>query len=266
MIAIFAGVIILIILVILIVYYMSTPAVNTTAATAATALPPTPSPPPVASLTQMPGITFSNISIASDGTIAGCNSAGNISYYSNSQWTTVPSGTLATLCVQNANSLYGCNAGQNIYSTSDWQHWNLISGAASQISVANDGTMMCIGTGGQMYQNTGAAGSAVNWTQITGVLGQISVGSATNICGILNGQLSSWNGSVWTQIAGNYKWVACTSDGNIWSIDSSGNVLLYVANGQWHTMYASSPIVQISAQNGTNIVGLDASGNVYKNF
>jgi virginiamycin B lyase len=101
------------------------------------------------------------------------------------------------------------------------------------------------------------------WTQMSGNLAQVSVGSATQMWGVqANQQVWQWSGSGWTQILGQQLVdVSVGSDGTVWGVNASGQIYRR-DNNNWTLIPGG--LVQISVGSATNVWGVNASDQIYR--
>jgi hypothetical protein len=197
------------------------------------------------------------VSVGSDGTVWGVNTANNIYRYAGNQWQQIP-GALRQISVGNANNVWGVNAAGNIYFWTG-SAWQQVAGALTNVSVAPDGTVWGVNSAGNIYRRSGST-----WQQIPGALVQISVGSASIVWGVnAAGNIYRWTGSTWQQIPGALTCVAAASDGTVWGVNSAGNIYRYNSGSNNWTMTAGG-LSEISVGAAPLIWGVNSAGNIYQ--
>lgn len=139
---------------------------------------------------------------------------------------------------------------------------NIIQGSALQCEIGADETFMVVNQLNSLYLLTESG-----WQLINDNIKQVSVASGSYIVGVSSdGKLFKYSKNIWTNIAGSYKFACCGFDGSIWAIDANGNLLLYISDGQWHTVAPATNYVQVRALSKTQILTVDSNGKAYKNF
>jgi sugar lactone lactonase YvrE len=212
---------------------------------------------------QVPG-SLSQVSVGSDGTVWGLNSAGQI-YMFNPQtqtWQQAP-GLLTQIAVGANGSIWGLNAAGQIYRYDpSTQSWDEIPGALSQIAVGADGDVWGINSSAQVYHFNAASET---WTQIPGALAQIAVGYDGAVWGISpTQQIYRFNPGTqgWQQIPGSLKQIAVGADGDVWGINNAGQIYHFnTLTQRWHNTPGS--LAQIAVGSASNVWGLDATGSIW---
>jgi uncharacterized repeat protein (TIGR03803 family) len=212
---------------------------------------------------QEPG-SLSELSVGSDGTVWGLNSAGQ-PYMFNPQtqtWLQAP-GLLTQIAVGSSGVVWGLNAAGQIYRYDpSSQGWDQIPGILSQIAVGSDGDVWGINAGSQIYHFNA---STQTWVQIPGALAQIAVGYDGAVWGLNAAhQIFRYNPGTqnWQQVGGLLKQVAVGGDGDIWGINSAGQTFHFNAlSQQWQNTSAS--LNQIAVGSASNVWGLDAAGGIW---
>ena len=106
------------------------------------------------------------------------------------------------------------------------------------------------------------AAAFAGWTQMSGNLAQVSVGSASQMWGVqANQQIWQWNGSGWTQIPGYMVCVSVGADGTVWAVNANQEIFRR-DGGNWTKVPGS--LVQISVGNAGNVWGVDASDHIFR--
>jgi virginiamycin B lyase len=208
---------------------------------------------------------LSDISVASDGTVWGVNSAGDIYKYvgGTAPWKPVP-GALKVVAVGAAANTWGLNAAGDIYKyVGGSTGWEKIAGVLSDISVASDGTVWGVNRAGDIYKY---AGGTAGWQQVPGALKTVAVGSATNIWGVnsAGGIYKYAGGSVgWEKIPGVLSDISVASDGTVWGVNSSGDIFNYVGGtAAWQQVPGALKIIAVGS--ATNVWALDSAGDIYE--
>jgi hypothetical protein len=212
---------------------------------------------------QMAG-SLSQISVGSDGTVWGLNSAGQ-PYMFNPQtqtWLQAP-GFLTQITVASSGVVWGLNAAGQIYRYNPTtQNWGQIPGILSQLAVGSDGDVWGINAGSQIYHFNAATQT---WVQIPGTLAQLAVGYDGAVWGInASQQVYRFNPGTqnWQQVGGLLKRVAVGADGDVWGINSAGQTFHFNAlSQQWENTGAS--LAQLAVGSATNVWGLDAAGGIW---
>jgi len=177
---------------------------------------------------QVPGL-LSQISVGSDGTVWGLNSAGQI-YMFNSQtqtWQQVP-GLLAQIAVGSSSFVFGLNGAGQIYRyDASSQGWDQIPGILSQLAVGCDGDLWGINSGAQVFHfNSGQQ----TWVQVPGALAQLAVGADGTVWGLNNAnQIWRFNAQKqsWDSIAGQLTQISVGADAVVWGVNASGQTYEY---------------------------------------
>lgn len=113
--------------------------------------------------------------------------------------------------------------------------------------------------------------------QVSTILKQVSVGSATLLWGVdaqqniyqftTSGTYTFGTGSGWTQtqITGKLVQVSVASDGTVWGINTAGsNIFHYTGGNNAWTQIGAGGLAQISVGSASNIWGVNAAGLIYK--
>jgi hypothetical protein len=212
---------------------------------------------------QVPGL-LSQISVGSDGTVWGLNSAGQ-PYMFNSQtqtWQQAP-GLLTQITVASSGVVWGLNAAGQIYRYDpSSQGWDQIPGILSQLAVGSDGDLWGMNSSSQIFHFNAATQT---WVQIPGALAQLAVGYDGAVWGLNAAQqVYRFNPGTqnWQQVAGLLKRVAVGADGDVWGINSAGQSYHFnTLSQQWQNTGAS--LKQIAVGSASNVWGLDAAGGVW---
>jgi len=212
---------------------------------------------------QAPG-SLSQISVGSDGTVWGLNSAGQ-PYMFNSQtqtWQQAP-GLLTQVTVASSGVVWGLNAAGQIYRYDpSSQGWDQIPGILSQLAVGSDGDLWGMNSSSQICHFNA---STQTWVQIPGALAQIAVGYDGAIWGLnASQQVYRFNPGTqsWQQLSGLLKRVVVGGDGDAWGINSAGQTFHFnTLSQQWQNTGAS--LAQLAVGSATNVWGLDAAGGVW---
>jgi hypothetical protein len=212
---------------------------------------------------QVPG-SLSQVSVGSDGTVWGINSAGQIYMFNPlmQTWVQAP-GLLTQIAVGSSGVIWGLNAAGQIFRYDPAsQSWDQIPGILSQIAVGSDGDVWGVNTSGQVYHFDS---SQQNWVEIPGALAQIAVGYDGVVWGINSAQqVYRFNPGTqnWQQVAGLLKQVAVGGDGDVWSINSAGQTYHFnTLSQQWQNTGAS--LAQLAVGSASNVWGLDSAGGVW---
>jgi len=224
---------------------------------------------------KMPGL-LKQISIGSDGTIMGVNIHLQIFRWNGDDWSSVNpnTGRLLQVSVGNANNIWGVSENDAVFKWNDnnWSQVDPTDGRLKQVSVGSDGTVWGVNANHELYKYSN------NYLFIDHGFSQISVGSASNICGIQSGkvyklnvpssQATADNIGQWTHIPGPplFKYVDISADGDMWAIDTNNNIYRYIceSDGSGYWLLVSSPdgqLTQIESNNGI-VVGVN-SGSSY---
>ena len=217
---------------------------------------------------QMPG-SLHQISVGTDGSIWGINSADSIFFY-NSQtqaWQMVP-GWLSQIAVGAKGYIWGLNSEGNIYRFDPaTQNWDSIPGSLSQIAVGADGDVWGINSDQSVYHYVWAA---QGWEYIPATLTQIAVGFDGAVWGL--GSAGNSNGldiyrfnvgtRLFEQVPGELSEIAVGADGDVWGLNAESSIYHFNTLVQnWEQIPGS--LSQISVGSATNVWGLNSSGNVY---
>jgi sugar lactone lactonase YvrE len=212
---------------------------------------------------QMPG-SLSQISVGSDGTVWGLNSAGQ-AYFFNPQtqtWQQAP-GSLTQIAVGASGIVWGLNAAGQIYRYDPaTQSWDQIPGTLSQIAVGSDGDVWGINASSQVYHFNSATET---WTQIPGALAQVAVGYDGAIWGINAAQqIYRFNPGTqaWQQIPGAVKQIAVGADGDVWGINNAGQVYHFNTLSQ-HWDNTPGSLAQIAVGSASNVWGINSTGAIW---
>jgi hypothetical protein len=212
---------------------------------------------------QVPGLLF-QISVGSDGTVWGLNSAGQ-AYFFNPQtqtWQQAP-GLLTQIAVGASGFVWALNAAGQIYRYDPaTQSWDQVPGTLSQIAVGSDGDVWGINASSQVYHFNAATET---WTQIPGALAQIAVGYDGAIWGINAAQqIYRFNPGTqnWQQIPGALKRIAVGADGDVWGINNAGQIYHFnTLSPHWDNTPGS--LAQIAVGSASNVWGIDATGAIW---
>jgi hypothetical protein len=158
---------------------------------------------------QVPG-SLSQLSVGSDGTVWGLDSAGQ-PYMFNPQtqtWQQAP-GLLTQITAASSGVVWGLNAAGQIYRYDpSSQSWDQIAGILSQLAVGSDGDVWGMNSRSQIYHFNAATQT---WVQIPGALAQLAVGFDGAVWGInASQQVYRFNPGTqnWQQVGGLLKQVA----------------------------------------------------------
>jgi hypothetical protein len=207
---------------------------------------------------------LSQVSVGSDGTVWGINSAGQ-AYMFNPQtqtWQQAP-GLFTQIAVGASGFVWALNAAGQIYRYDPaTQGWDQIPGALSQIAVGSDGDVWGINASSQIYHLNSATHT---WTHIPGALAQIAVGYDGAIWGINAAQqIYRFNPGTqtWQQMPGALKQVAVGADGDVWGINNAGQIYHFnTLTQRWNNTPGS--LAQIAVGSGSNVWGIDATGAIW---
>jgi hypothetical protein len=219
---------------------------------------------PTSAWQQMPG-ALSQVSVGSDGTVWGINSAGQV-YMFNPQtqtWQQAP-GLFTQVAVGSSGFVWALNAAGQIFRYDPTlQGWDQIPGTLSQIAVGSDGDVWGINSSAQVYHFNSATQT---WSQIPGALAQIAVGYDGAIWGINAAQqVYRFNPGTqnWQQIPGALKRVAVGADGDVWGINNAGQTYHFNSLSQgWDN--APGSLAQIAVGSASNVWGIDAAGAIWR--
>jgi hypothetical protein len=212
---------------------------------------------------SVPGL-LSQISVGSDGTVWGLNSAGQ-TYMFNSQtqtWQQAP-GLLTQITAASSGVIWGLNAAGQIYRYDPAsQSWDQIPGILSQLAVGSDGDVWGMNSSSQIYHFNAASQT---WVQIPGALAQLAVGYDGAVWGLNAAhQIFRFNPGTqnWQQVAGLLKRVAVGADGDAWGINSAGQTFHFnTLSQQWQNTGAS--LAQLAVGSASNVWGLDSGGGIW---
>jgi GH43 family beta-xylosidase len=149
-----------------------------------------------------------------------------------------------------------------------------VAGGANNISVGADGTVIAVAPDNRVWRYTGSG--SLPWTEITGgLLTRVAVRSANDLWGrATNGTIWRYNGSSWSNIAGNGTDIAAGADGSVWRTDPigtyawTGGTSTTDPNVNWTLVSGSSPsgaalVNQVSGKSPTDIWGVDSSTRIW---
>jgi hypothetical protein len=212
---------------------------------------------------QVPG-SLSRISVGSDGTVWGLNSAGQVWMFNpqTHTWQQIP-GLLTQIAVGSSGVIWGLNAAGQIYRYDpSSQNWVQIPGILSQIAVGADGDVWGINAGSQVFHFNAATQT---WVQVPGLLTQLAVGYDGAVWGLnMSQQVYRFNPGTqsWQQVAGLLTQVAVGGDGDVWGINSAGQAYHFnTLSQQWQNTGAS--LAQLAVGSASNVWGLDSAGNTW---
>jgi hypothetical protein len=179
----------------------------------------------IGEFTQVPG-SLAQISVGSDGSVWGINSAGQI-YWSNPQtqhWQHIL-GQLAQVAVASDGAVWGINSAQQVYRfNAQTQGWDPIPGLLTRIAVGSAGVVWGINSSQQIFRfDPGTQG----WDQIPGSLVQIAVGADGSVWGLnVQEQIFSFDPQTqgWDQIPGLLTQIAVGSANAVWGINDQQQV------------------------------------------
>jgi GH43 family beta-xylosidase len=149
-----------------------------------------------------------------------------------------------------------------------------VPGGLTNVSAASDGTVVGVAPDNRVWQYTGSG--SLPWTEITGkALTRLAVRSANDIWGLdSSGSIWRYNGSSWSQIAGNAFDIAAGADGSVWATASggtyqwSGGTSTTTWQSNWNLVAGSAPggthlVQQVSGRSATDLWGVDSSTNIW---
>jgi virginiamycin B lyase len=100
------------------------------------------------------------------------------------------------------------------------------------------------------------------WTQIPGQLKQISVGNASRVWGVNDGNyIYYWSGSSWINVPGRLKQVSVGNDGTVWGINP--NNAIYRRDGSNWVQIPGS-MAQVAVGNANCVWALNSSNAIYR--
>jgi len=236
------------------------------------------------SWTQIEG-GLKHISVGSDGTIWGVNSADEIwRYNDNNQWTKIYGG-LSQISVGSASEIYGVNSAGNIFkltvpssqATSTDATWIQIEGGLKHISAGSDGTVWGVNSADEIWRYDGNNA----WTKIYGGLSQISVGSSDHIAGVnSNGDIfklavsssqATTIENIWTFIENPnniiFKHVDISEEGDMWAIDVNDKIYRYICGDGSDSEYWQliiGGLKQIEVNNNGIVIGVNSNDNIWQ--
>ena len=208
---------------------------------------------------------LSQVSVGSDGTVWGINSAGQ-AYFFNPQtqtWQQAP-GLFTQIAVGASGLVWALNAAGQIYRYDPaTQSWDQVPGALSQIAVGSDGDVWGISSSGQVYHFNPAT---QNLVQIPGTLAQIAVGYDGAVWGTSAAQqIFRFNPGTqsWQPMPGALKQIAVGADGDVWGINNAGQVYHFnTLTQRWNNTPGS--LAQIAVGSASNVWGIDATGAIWR--
>jgi hypothetical protein len=137
------------------------------------------------------------------------------------------------------------------------QPWTNITGSLKYVSVGSDATVWGVNANDRIFQRNGTS-----WTLIPGALNQISVGNAANVWGVnANDEIFQRTGSTWTRVAGALKHVAVGSDGTVWGVNA-GNQIFRRSGASWTLVPGS--LKQVSVANAGLVWGVNANDEIFR--
>jgi hypothetical protein len=203
---------------------------------------------------------LTQISVGFGGAVWGINSKQQIFNFNPSTqlWTLIP-GALTQIAVGSANAVWGINASGQVYQYTGGK-WNQRSGVtAVQIGVAPDGTVWALNAQQQIYSYNSQTQS---WTLVSGLLTNISVGSATVIWGINSSEdIYSYNTQtkIWDLEPGLLKQLGVGPDGVPWGFNNAGTVYEFnLSTGNWNQI-SGSTLTAISVGADEAVWGLNGT-------
>jgi hypothetical protein len=200
-----------------------------------------------------------NFSAAVDGTL--CTNGSRLAGYSVWAPIAIPNRGLDSIAISAHELYFEQNAGYVQWSGSQWTR--IAAGTMRSISAASDGTMWGVDQANNVYAWNGSG-----WTQQSGTMQKVAVGSAQQIAGLdTNGSLFFMSNGAWTPIAsptsGAMLDVGLGSDGALAAIDSSNVLWTRVPPGNW-TPRVGTTLAQIAVSDQFHMAGVTVdhgSGN-----
>jgi phospholipase C len=219
---------------------------------------------------------MADISAGTAGWVWGIGQSGSIFQYdgSGNPWEPVNAAglTLTWLSCGDDTTVWAGDRSGNLYRYDfDAEIWQPVPGTGSgrlvQVSVANSGTIWGVDASGNVYQYTANIGS---WQPVLGAvpLALIAAGSGTNLWGLdQEGNIYRSPGASgpWNTVAGSLSWISVAADGSVWGTNQNHAVYSYnLATEFWKQETTAPALVQVAVASADEIVGIDASGNLYQ--
>ena len=212
---------------------------------------------------QVPG-ELTQLSVGSDGTVWGVNSAQQIYTfdYSNGGWTHIP-GELTQISVGSNSAVWGINAMGHIYQWTGTT-WEKAPGSLAQIAVGADGDVWGLNGASEIYHYEP---SGQTWAQISGTLSRIAVGSAGAVYGVNSAGWLYW----FNPGTGNFQLISSTAgltqiavgvDGDLWGVKSGVAYHYNVPRNRLDP--TAGDISQVALGSGAAVFGLNASGETFQ--
>lgn len=132
------------------------------------------------------------------------------------------------------------------------------------LSVAPDGTQMAVDPQGNILNGTKYA-----WQRLAGNLVQVSAGSRDEIWGVNAAHaVFRWNGTTWITMPGSLQQVVVARGGGLvmgieWAAPNK-LVRWDAATGRWIPLDGAPPIVQLAVGSPNHVMGITATGELYK--
>jgi len=215
------------------------------------------------SFEQRPG-QLTQLSVGSDGTVWGINSAQQIYAYdiSSQAWTPIP-GFLSRIAVGSSSAAWGINSSGAIYRWTG-SEWVNVPGSLAQIAVGGDGDVWGLNALGQIYHYSPAQNT---WVGIKGRLNQISVGSTGAVYGVYGAGYLYWYNpgtGLFQQVtaAAGFLQISAGIDGDMWAVK---NNVAYHYNVLRNRMDATTgSISSVMIGSGAAVFGLGSAGKIYQ--
>ena len=227
------------------------------------------------------GGLLSDISAASDGTVWGVNSAGDIYQYVGQyfggtfQQVTGPPvpGGVSAVAVGSATNFWSVDGAGKVY---NWESsavlWEQIHGVVLlDISVASDGTVVGVDGFGNVQSYHGGSWTQIPAPSVPGGFSAIAAVSATKFWGVTSaGDIYHYVGGTWAPVTGSLSDISAASDGTVWGVNKAGDILQYVGGTMpWQQVTGPgvpSGLSVIAVGSATNIWGADDASNIYQFF
>ena len=205
----------------------------------------------------VPG-ALKQISAASDGSVWGVNSAGQVFRRTGDTWQGV-AGQLMQVSVGSAQNIWGVNASHQVWK---WDpaisNWRQMPGLLKQISAAADGSVWGTNRDDNIYRWDQAAN---NWILLPGRLAMAAAGSAQQVWGVTGANtIFRWTGSDWAPVAGLLADISVAADGSVWGVNSAGAVFQWTGSA-WQNL-AGVALRRIAVASGTVLWGVTGSDGI----
>lgn len=208
---------------------------------------------------------LSHISVGSDGTVWGTNSAGEIWMFNpqTQNWQRA-SGSLTQIAVGANGFVWGLNSTGDVYRYDPGaQNWDNIPGNLFSIAVGCDGDVWGISSTQQILHFNAQTQSLV---QVQGSLTQIAVGYDGAVWG-LDAQGQVWRFNPGTQsfqkVPGTLTHIAVGADGDVWGINSASQIYHFDSLTQnWDNVPGSLSYIAVGS--GNNVWGINSTGQVWR--